>query len=100
MNTLSLFAGVGGIDLGIERLGWRTVAHAEFDPKQKRRQYAADVFAARYPDSVPLGDITELTFAQNKAGLQGILRRDGDQVDVLWKEAQGTRIDVIVGGFP
>lgn len=58
MNVLSLFAGIGGIDLGLERLGCHTVAHAEVD------DYASRVFARHFPDSVPLGDVTGISWAE------------------------------------
>lgn len=100
MKVLSLFAGIGGIDLGCESVGWKTVAYSEFDPKLKR-QYAAEVMAARFPDVPNAGDVTRLVFAKNRAGLQGVLRReDDDSLTTIWKEAPGTRIDIIVGGFP
>jgi DNA (cytosine-5)-methyltransferase 1 len=108
MKTVSLFSGIGGIDLGLERLGWDTVAFSEFDPKiakkKKGRQYAAEVMAKRFPDAVPLGDITALTFARNKAGVQGILRpfevTTGDVTIHSHEVAFKGDVDVISGGFP
>lgn len=49
MNVLSLFAGIGGIDLGLERIGCRTVAHSEID------LFASNIFARHFPDSEQLG---------------------------------------------
>ena len=73
MNVLSLFSGIGGIDLGLERLGCTTVAHSEID------DYANQVFAKRFPGSVLLGDITQIN----------------------WNEvASSYSIDIIAGGFP
>lgn len=40
---LSTFSGVGGLDLGLERAGWRCVGQAEADP------YRRAVLAARFP---------------------------------------------------
>ena len=52
---VELFAGVGGMALGLERVGWRCVGHAEWEPFQRR------VLRHRWPD-VPLwGDVTALT---------------------------------------
>jgi len=50
----SFFSGVGGLDLGLERAGWRTVSFSEIDP------YASAVLAQRWPGVPNLGDITRL----------------------------------------
>ena len=47
----SFFSGVGGLDLGLERAGWRTVSFSEIEP------YAKAVLAERWPDVPDLGDI-------------------------------------------
>lgn len=69
-TVLSLFAGIGGIDLGLESLGCRTIAYSEFDP------YASSIMALRFPEADNLGDIT--------------------QID--WSNVE--RPDIICGGFP
>lgn len=112
MNVLSLFAGIGGLDLGCEAVGWRTEVYSEFDPKiaSKRNgfQYAAAVMAKHFPDAINVGDISQLAFATNTAGEHGILQLESMDVDTplgtyvepvyipLWKG----HIDIIVGGFP
>lgn len=82
----SFFSGVGGLDLGLERAGWRTVSFSEIDP------YASAVLAERWPGVPNLGSITEL------AGVDGAPRslvaegrRDGPPYRdaTLWS-----------GGFP
>src|SRR5678809_182003 len=50
----SFFSGVGGLDLGLERAGWRTVSFSEIDP------YASAVLAGRWPGVPNLGDIVQL----------------------------------------
>ena len=50
----SFFSGVGGLDMGLERAGWRTVSFSEIDP------YASAVLAQRWPGVPNLGSITDL----------------------------------------
>lgn len=66
----SLFSGIGGIDLGLERAGMRTVWFSEIDP------YASRVLAKHWPDVPNHGDITHIDFRQVEP------------------------IDVLAGGFP
>ena len=75
MRVLSLFSGIGGFDIGLERAGMRTVAFCEFDP------YCQAVLKRHWPE-VPIYDDVRSLSADT-------LRRDG-----VWP------IDVIAGGFP
>jgi DNA-cytosine methyltransferase len=57
MNALrhaSFFSGVGGLDLGFENAGIRTVSLCEFEP------YASAVLAERFPGVPNFGDITKI----------------------------------------
>lgn len=105
MNVLSLFAGIGGIDLGLESLGWDTVAFSEYDPgkrgKPPKRQYAAEVMQARFPQAASCGDIRQLTFARNREGIPGVLWEDpiGEELSRFVTLYKGG-IDIIAGGFP
>jgi DNA (cytosine-5)-methyltransferase 1 len=54
LTHASFFSGVGGLDLGLERAGWRTVSFSEIDP------YASAVLAERWPGVPNLGDIVRL----------------------------------------
>ena len=54
LTHASFFSGVGGLDLGLERAGWRTVSFSEIDP------YASAVLAERWPGVPNLGDIVAL----------------------------------------
>jgi DNA (cytosine-5)-methyltransferase 1 len=72
MRALSLFSGVGGIDLGLERAGVETVGQVEIDPARRR------VLAKHWPD-VP---------------------RKDDVRDVKDADWCGDSIDLIHGGFP
>ena len=53
LTHASFFSGVGGLDLGLERAGWRTVSFSEIDP------YASAVLAERWPGVPNLGDIID-----------------------------------------
>lgn len=74
MRFLSLFAGVGGFDLGLEWAGWECVGQCEFDP------WCRAVLAKHWPGLPMWEDV-----------------RDLDAADALGRCG---RIDAIVGGFP
>lgn len=73
LRVLSLFAGIGGIDLGFERAGMVTVGQVEWD------DYCVRVLEKHWPDVPRWRDVNTVT-------------RD-------WLESLGP-IDVIAGGFP
>jgi DNA (cytosine-5)-methyltransferase 1 len=74
-RVLSLFAGIGGFDLGLERTGgFRTVAFCEIE------SFAQAILRQHWPEVPIYGDVRELTATQ--------------------LEADGIVPDVIVGGFP
>lgn len=70
MRVLSLFSGIGGMDLGLERAGMKTVAFCEIDP------FCQKVLRKHWPDVPIHSDIRELK---------------GEHVGP---------VDVICGGFP
>lgn len=70
MTFGSLFAGIGGIDLGLERAGMTCKWQVEIDP------YAQRVLAKHWPD----------------------VRRHDDVRN--WPQADTERVDLIAGGFP
>ena len=74
MRVLSLFAGIGGFDIGLEAAGFQTVAFCEIEP------YCQAVLAKHWPGVPIYDDIRTLT--------ADTLRRDG------------IVIDAICGGFP
>jgi DNA (cytosine-5)-methyltransferase 1 len=74
MRVLSLFAGIGGFDLGLERAGFQTVAFCEIDP------FARRVLARHWPEVPCYDDVRTLT--AERLGADGIA------------------VDVICGGFP
>lgn len=58
LTALSLFAGVGGFDLGFERAGIRVIAQCEIDP------HAASVLRRHWPDVPVVSDVTTLNGAE------------------------------------
>lgn len=74
MNVLSLFAGIGGLDLGLERAGMTVVGQVEID------EYCQRVLAKHWPE-VPRHDDVRTT------------------VD-WWQSRPRPRVDVVAGGFP
>jgi len=77
MKVLSLFSGIGGLDLAAEWAGMEIVAFCEIDP------YAVKVLKRRWPNVPIFGDIA--TLGRNSLIERGIRPEE---------------IDVITGGFP
>lgn len=74
MNVLSLFAGIGGLELGLERAGMTTVGQVELDP------YCQRVLARHWP---------------------GVPRHDDVRTAPAWWHGEPRpTIDVVCGGFP
>lgn len=74
LNVLSLFAGIGGLELGFERAGMTVVGQVEIDPNCRR------VLARHWP-GVPRHDDVR-TFTQ------------------WWDSEPRPTVDVVCGGFP
>lgn len=55
----SAFAGIGGMTMGLEPLGGKGVIAWEYDPVEKRRQYAQDAHKLLHPHVPVHGDICE-----------------------------------------
>lgn len=53
----SLFSGIGGLDLGLERAGMRVIWQSEIDP------YASKVLAKHWPTVPNLGDVTKVDWS-------------------------------------
>jgi DNA (cytosine-5)-methyltransferase 1 len=66
----SLFSGIGGIDLGLERAGHRVLWHSEID------NYACRVLKKHWPEIPNLGDVKKIN----------------------WSEVPN--VDIIAGGYP
>ena len=55
MRVISLFSGIGGLDLACEAAGMEIVAFSEIEP------YACEVLKRRWPEVVNLGDVRNIT---------------------------------------
>ena len=66
----SLFSGIGGLDLGLERAGHRVIWHSEID------EYACRVLKKHWPNVPNIGDVKQ----------------------VNWSEVPN--VDIIAGGYP
>jgi DNA (cytosine-5)-methyltransferase 1 len=75
----SLFAGIGGFDLGFERAGFETVWQVEIDP------WCRKVLAKNFPEAERHGDIRECC---------------GLGCEVCGRTSHLAKVDVICGGFP
>lgn len=74
MNVLSVFAGIGGLDLGLQRAGMTVVGQVEIDP------FCQQVLAQHWPE-VPRHDDIRTTIE-------------------WWRSERRPRIDLVCGGFP
>lgn len=74
MNVLSLFSGIGGLELGLERAGMTVVGQVEINP------YATRVLERHWPN---------------------VLRHDDVRTTInWWQSAPRPPVDVVCGGFP
>jgi DNA (cytosine-5)-methyltransferase 1 len=73
-NVLSLFAGIGGLDLGLERAGLTTIGQVELNP------WARTVLAKHWP-TTPRHDDVRTTIE-------------------WWRSEERPHVHVIAGGFP
>ena len=103
MNHLSLFSGIGGLDLAAEWAGFRTVAFVERDP------YCQRVLAKRWPGVPCFGDVRDVAHTEH-CDERGLCQRREDGGEVLWRAsggpswervaAAGSPIRLVSGGFP
>ena len=86
----SFFSGAGGLDLGLERAGFRTVSFSEIDA------YASAVLAQRWPGVPNLGDITDVVRSDHGPLLRGQDGRAGERAE----DREWHRASLWTGGFP
>lgn len=100
MNVGSLFSGVGGFDLGLERAGHRVVFQCEADAWRR------EVLAHHWP-GIPLSpDVREVTTDWYRGELSNALARDGGSNegvrpgDLQPSGEAALNLDLVCGGFP
>lgn len=74
MNVLELFAGIGGLGLGLERAGMTVVGQVEID------EFCRRVLAKHWPEVPRHNDVRTCV--------------------EWWRSAERPRVDVVAGGFP
>lgn len=74
MNVLSLFSGIGGLDLGLERAGMKVVGQVEIDP------FCQAVLAKHWPEAPRHDDV--------RSTIQ------------WWRSGPRPHVDVVAGGYP
>jgi DNA (cytosine-5)-methyltransferase 1 len=74
LNVLELFAGIGGLSLGLQRAGMRIVGHVEINP------FCRAVLHQHWPE-VPAHD-------------------DVHTAVTWWRSQSRPRVDVVAGGYP
>jgi DNA (cytosine-5)-methyltransferase 1 len=98
MRVGSLFSGIGGLDLGLERAGMEIVWQSEID------LYASAVLRKHWPNVPNLGDIRGIRgpLADSKrGGWDGGAREQGGEAQRGNASGRyGGQVDLICGGFP
>jgi len=77
MKALSLFSGIGGLDIACEMAGMEVVAFSEIEP------YACEILKRRWPNVPNVGDVRNIT----RDLLENVGVKQGE-------------IDIVFGGFP
>lgn len=100
MKAISLFSGVGGFDLGLERAGIETVLQAEIDP------WCNKVLSRHWPNTRRVEDVRCVHNSRDRQdGTSGIAdghRRSGEDEGPGFAREQFDHggIDLVYGGFP
>jgi DNA (cytosine-5)-methyltransferase 1 len=91
VKVLSLFSGVGGFDIGLERAGMEVVGQCEIDP------FASRVLAHHWPGVPNYGDVRDVGVGPYQHHEQGKSLNDEAR---LPDAARIGHVDLVCGGFP
>lgn len=91
MKAISLFSGVGGLDLGFERAGIETVLQAECDP------HCLAVLARHWPNTRRVTDVGDVGMGPCERDLEG--QPHNAQAGLANPPRIGD-VDLVYGGFP
>ena len=93
---LSLFAGIGGFDLALERTGFRCVGQVELDPFCQR------VLALRWPDVPRWADIRAFAHQERDGRRRSVAGTGGGERALSngFERHPGSHVDLLTGGFP
>ncbi len=96
MNAGSLFSGIGGLDLGLARAGFRHLAFCESDP------YRRDVLRARWPGVPVWDDVRDVgaELAGTRGGGAAGTGHVGEPASSGGREQPVVSVDLLCGGFP
>ena len=93
-TVLSLFSGIGGFDLGLERAGFEVVGQCEIDP------FCNKVLAAHWPEVTRYGDVRAVGIPSGA----GWSSEQPEPNAESWQSRQCSislrRLNLICGGFP
>lgn len=87
LRAISLFSGIGGLDLAAHAVGIETEVFSEIEP------YAVKILEKRWPDVENVGDITRFT---NRT----LRELGGSPYHTFKTPADAGEIDLVHGGFP
>lgn len=91
MKAISLFSGIGGIDLGFERAGIYTVLQAEHD------RWCSEVLAHHWPAVERISDVRSV---DGGVWERSVGRARGGTTDYAAEQRSRSCPDVVFGGFP
>src|SRR5262245_64697705 len=94
MHTLSLFAGIGGFDYALERVGCTLVGQVECDPFCRRVLATRFPFVPSHRDVRTYGSDARRREAAGAASGAGLRPGRGEPL------GRGAAVDLLVGGFP
>lgn len=98
LNALSLFSGIGGLDLAAEMAGIKVIGFCEIEP------FPIEVLTKRFPGVPIFEDVKTLTkesfMEAMKTEDKAVAFKGGDAHERARRDNSRETIDIIFGGFP